>query len=202
MPMAMMLSWVRSAESSSTLGMSTATRSASTRRAMERLMRVIFGPSRTRSATISSSPPGAVRSTAARSAATASKSRSSTFSKISGSGRWVSRAPAASESTRSTRFCRDSASASPAGVRMSRDSSRAEKTWAPMGSVSCSGWVCGVRSAVLSSRAETPAVGSGPRKVTKCSPRVMTSPERRRSDSRMGTRFTRVPFLLPRSTTQ
>ena len=105
MPVARMLSWVEKAASSMTLEMRRASFFSSTRRTMDRLRRTIRSPCRLREALITGWAGWPSRSMmAARSAGTASKSRSSTFSNSSASGRWTMSCLAASLSTPSTRF--------------------------------------------------------------------------------------------------
>jgi hypothetical protein len=84
-----------------------------------------------------------------------------------------------------TRFCRWSSPGSMAGRVLMADSSRTEKTRVPSGS--------------RSSSSSAPASAQN---VSVCSPRVMTSPGRRRRHSRTGSPFSNVPFLLLRSPTQ
>ncbi len=84
----------------------------------------------------------------------------------------------------STRFCRRSSAGSAAGRAVIDDSSRTEKTRVPSGSLSSS------------------SSAASAQKVRVCSPRVITSPGRSRRESRTGSPFSRVPFLLLRSLTQ
>ena len=72
-----------------------------------------------------------------------------------------------------------------AGRVLIAESSRTEKTRVPSGS----------RSSSSSSSASA-------QKVRVCSPRVITSPGRSRRQSRTGSPFSSVPFLLLRSLTQ
>ena len=85
----------------------------------------------------------------------------------------------------STRFWRCSSVGSMAGRVLIAESSFTEKTRVPSGS----------RSSSSGSAAST-------QKVRVCSPSVITSPGRRRRQSRTGSPFSSVPFLLLRSATQ
>ena len=186
MPEARIESSLLKRTSSSTFGSSSETRSSIARRAIERLTRVSGSPLREREALITGAggPPSRSR-IAPRSAATASSSRSSTSSNSSSSGRWTTSSLAALLRIASTRFWRCSSAGSIAGRVLIADSSRTEKTRVPSGSRSSS---------------SSPAASA--QKVSVCSPRVITSPGRRRRQSRTGSPFSSVPFLLLRSLTQ
>ncbi len=185
MPEARIESSLRKRASSSTFGSSSETRSSITRRAIERLTRVSTSPLwRERPALMCGTPPSSSR-IAPRSAVTASSSSSSTRSNSSPSGRCTTSSLAALLRIASTRFCRCSSAASIAGRVLIAESSRTEKTRVPSGS-----------------RSSSSSPPSSAKKVSVCSPSVITSPGRSRCHSRTGSPFSSVPFLLLRSLTQ